>query len=108
MSEPAHIEVRITCASDAEASLIAGALVDEHLAACTHRARVTSVYEWRGVVEHDDEILVTAVTRADVLDAIVARVGELHSYELPAITAVALTGSPAYLAWVDERTRPPI
>ncbi len=97
--------MRITCGSPAEAGTIADALVEAHLVACAHLAPISSVYEWKRVVEHDDEVLITAATRVDRFDAIVETVRSLHSYELPAITAVPLDGSHDYLAWIDEQTR---
>ena len=100
-----HCEVKITCGSPDEAATIADALVEVRLVACAHLAPISSVYKWNDVVEHDDEVLLTAVTRVEHFDAIVDTVRSLHSYELPAITAVALAGSARYLAWVDARTR---
>lgn len=100
-----HCEVSITCGSRDEATTIADALVDARLIACAHLAPISSVYEWNNVVEHDDEVLLTAVTRVEHFETIVERVRSLHSYELPAITGVALAGSAEYLAWVDARTR---
>lgn len=100
----AHCQVSVTCGSRDEATTIADALVREHLVACAHLTPISSVYEWNQVVEHDDEILLTAVTRVDCFNAIVDTVRSLHSYELPAITGVALDGSAEYLAWIDAQT----
>jgi len=100
-----HCQVTITCGSRDEASTIADALVREHLVACAHLTPISSVYEWNQAVEHDDEVLLTAVTRVDRFDAVVDTVRSLHSYELPAVTGVALAGSTEYLAWVDAQTR---
>lgn len=99
-----HCEVRITCGSRDEAATIADALVEARLVACAHLAPISSVYEWKGVVEHDDEVLLTAVTRVEHFDAIVDKVRSLHSYELPAITGMALDGSAEYKAWIDAQT----
>lgn len=100
-----HCQVSITCRSRDEATTIADALVREHLVACAHLTPIASVYEWNEVVEHDEEVLLTAATRVDRFDAIVDRVLSLHSYELPAITGVALAGSTEYLAWVNAQVR---
>jgi periplasmic divalent cation tolerance protein len=100
-----HCEVRITCGSREEAATIADALVEAHLVACAHLSPISSVYEWNDVVEHADEVLLTAATRVERFDAIVAKVRELHSYELPAITGVALAGSSEYLTWINTQTR---
>lgn len=63
---------------------------------------IRSVYVWKGEVEHDEEVLVLLKTRADQFDAIAELVGSQHSYELPAITVLPMTGTGAYLDWVDE------
>lgn len=99
--ESVHLEVRITCGSVDEAERIADTLIGERLAACVHQAPVVSVYVWQGTVEHDEEVLLSAITRADRFSTLAARVQAMHSYELPAITAVAMTATPEYLAWVD-------
>ncbi len=77
----------------------------QRLVACAHLTTIACVYEWNDVVEHDEEILLTAVTRVDRFDDVVAAVRALHSYDLPAITGVALAGSSDYLAWVNAQTR---
>jgi periplasmic divalent cation tolerance protein len=101
-----HCEVSITCGTRDEATLIADALVEARLIACAHLTPISSVYEWNDTVHHDEEVQLTVVTRVDRFDAIVATVADLHSYELPAITAVGLDGSTEYLAWVDAQTQP--
>ena len=96
--------MNITCRSHDEAAAIADALVDARLVACAHLTPIASVYEWRSVVEHDDEVVLSAMTRVERFDAIADLVRSMHSYELPAITLVAMSGTAEYLAWVDDRT----
>jgi periplasmic divalent cation tolerance protein len=88
-----------------ETATIADALVEAHLVACAHLVSISSVYEWNDTVEPDDEVLLTAATRVDCFESIVVTVHSLHSYELPAVTTVALDGSSDYLAWIDGQTR---
>ena len=104
MASGEYCEVRITCGSADEAASIADALVANRLAACAHVAPISSVYEWQGVVERDAEVLVTAITRFERCDAAAEMVASMHSYDLPSITWVSISGSSAYLAWVDEQT----
>jgi periplasmic divalent cation tolerance protein len=106
MSErPGVVEVRITCGSAGEADAIAGDLVEARLAACVHVMPIRSTYRWRGAVEHDDEVLVTAMTTRDRYAELERLVLARHSYDLPAITAVAVVaGSADYLAWVVAET----
>ena len=82
---------------------IARVLVDEQLAACVNVcAPMTSVYRWKGVVEHDVERqLIIKTTRARV-DDVQNRLRQLHTYELPEFLVVPVAeGNPAYLKWVQ-------
>ena len=96
--------VLMTAGSQQEAEQIATALVREMLAACVNVIPgVTSVYRWEGTVQRDQEWLLVAKTRGDVLQALVQRVQALHSYDLPEILALPLVGgSDAYLRWLDR------
>lgn len=100
-----HVEIQVTCGSAEEADRIADALVDRRLAACVQQLPIRSTYRWDGAVQHDDEILLLVKTRAARFDAVAAAVRELHSYDVPAITAVPIVrGSDDYLAWIGAET----
>jgi periplasmic divalent cation tolerance protein len=100
-----HVEVQITCGSTAEADRIADALVAGRLAACVQQLPIRSTYRWEGEVQHDQEILLLVKTRAERFDEISTAVAELHSYDVPALTVVAIVaGSDDYLAWIDDET----
>ena len=101
MSE--HGEIQITCGSVAEASAIAHRLVEQRLAACVQSIPIDSVYEWGGAIHDDREVLLLVKTRADRFEEVARLVGELHSYELPAITMVPITGTHSYLDWIDRQ-----
>jgi periplasmic divalent cation tolerance protein len=95
---------------DAEAgAAIAGALVDERLAACVQQVGpITSRYRWEGRVEVAQEWLFVAKTTEDRVDAAIARVVELHPYETPEVLATpVVAGLGAYLEWNREQTAPP-
>lgn len=102
--------VYCTCPDAATAQRIADAVVGERLAACVNLLPgVTSVYRWQGKVEQANEVLLLIKTTADRLEALSARVRELHPYELPEVIAVEVrAGLPAYLDWVAAQTRAPI
>lgn len=91
-----------TCPDRATGQRIAEALVGEQLAACVNLLPgIHSVYRWHGAVEHADEVLLLAKTTRARMDALQARLLELHPYELPELLAVeAAGGLPAYLDWV--------
>jgi periplasmic divalent cation tolerance protein len=83
-------------------------LVEERLAACGHHiAAVRSVYRWDGAVHDEAEARVALHTRRSLVDAIVARAGELHPYDVPCVIALPLVGgNPDYLRWIAEETGP--
>ncbi|RPE75785.1 divalent-cation tolerance protein CutA [Vulcaniibacterium tengchongense] len=96
-----------TCPDPASADALAGALVEERLAACVSvLPGLRSTYRWQGAVERADEVLLLIKTTAEREDALVARLRELHPYELPeAIAVEAAGGLAAYLQWVAAQTR---
>ena len=100
MSE--FLVVYITTPPGEEAQRLAGALVQEKLAACVNRiAGVESTYTWEGRVERDTEDLLIVKTRADLFDRLKERVQALHGYDVPEIIAVPIVqGSESYLEWI--------
>ena len=105
MSE--RLVVLITTGSQEEADRIAQALVGEMLAACVNIVPgVTSVYRWEGAVQRDQEWLLVVKSRREVLEDLVQRVQALHSYDVPEVVALPLSGgSEAYLQWIDGEVR---
>jgi periplasmic divalent cation tolerance protein len=103
-SAPKTVLVLTTIGADADGPALARTLVGEHLAACVNVLPVmTSVYRWKGRVEQDREQQLVIKTTIDRVDALEARVRELHTYELPEFLVIAAEGgSAAYLAWVAE------
>ncbi|MCD7097887.1 divalent-cation tolerance protein CutA [Stenotrophomonas sp. MMGLT7] len=98
--------VLCTCPDAGSADAIARALVESRLAACVTRiAGAVSSYRWQGEVEQAEEVQLLVKTAHAPLQAVIARLQELHPYELPEIVAVqADAGLPAYLDWVRAET----
>jgi periplasmic divalent cation tolerance protein len=98
-----RLVVLMTAGSQEEADRIASELVAARLAACVNVVPgITSVYRWQGEVQRDQEWLLVAKTRREALDRLVARVREIHSYDVPEVVALPVVdGSEAYLRWVD-------
>ncbi len=88
----------------AEALHIGRLVVEEQLAACINvLAPCTSIYRWDGAVEQSDEIPALLKTTSEAADALIARLAELHSYDVPAIAAWPVAHVPAALAeWVAQ------
>jgi len=100
--------VLVTASSAEEASRIAQALVEEHLAACVNViAGLRSTYRWQGAVEHADEWLLVIKSARHLLPDLEVRVRALHSYTVPEVIALDVTGGAApYLRWLEEQVRP--
>ena len=105
---PDALVVLVTVGSESEAETIATALLDERLAACvTIGGPIRSLYRWQGRIADDREWQLVIKTRSDLFDALADRVRALHSYDVPEILGLPVTaGSPAYLEWLEEATRP--
>jgi len=81
--------------------------VQARLAACVQIQRVRSVYAWQGETRREPEWLLMAKTRAENYPAIESCILEHHSYEVPEVAMLPLSGgSAAYLAWIDEVSAP--
>lgn len=98
--------VYTTCPDTATARSIARTLVEERLAACGNVVPgLVSIFRWRGAIETEKECLLLLKTTAGRLDALAARLAELHPYEVPELLAVPVEhGASAYLRWVVEET----
>lgn len=93
----------LSTAGESEAPVIAKALVEEHLAACVNITGVTSVYRWKGDLCQDREQLLIIKTIRERVDAVISRIVALHSYELPEMIVLPITGGYLpYLEWLED------
>lgn len=99
-----HAVIFITVGSKDEGLTIARALVGERLVSCVNViCGVTSIYRWRGKVEEGSECLLMAKTEKSAVERVAERVRELHSYSIPEVVAIDVTGGlKEYLDWVSE------
>jgi periplasmic divalent cation tolerance protein len=98
------VSVYAVFAGEQEACRIAGIVVEEKLAACANvLGPCHSIYRWQGKVEVAAEAAALFKARADKAEALIARIAELHSYDVPAAVAWPISAAlPAYAAWVME------
>ncbi len=101
--------VYVTTESEAEALMIARAVVGERLAACANiLPSITAVYHWDGKVNEGGEAALLLKTRRALYDRLEARIRELHSYDNPCIVLWPIdAGSRDYLNWIDAETGAP-
>ncbi len=90
-----------------EAERIGRQVVDERLAACVNiLAPCHSIYRWQGAIETATEVPALFKTELSKADALIARVTDLHSYEVPALAVWPIERLPAnYGDWVESTLR---
>lgn len=94
--------VYITAPPDAAADL-ASQLVEERLAACVNRVRCRSTYRWEDEVHDDDEEVLLAKTTDEACDELMARVEELHPYDVPAVERFDVAdATDPFEEWLDS------
>lgn len=97
--------VYITAADEAEAKRISKVLAEERLAACVNIHPIFSIYRWEGKVEEAEETAVLVKTRIELVEQVIRRIKELHSYQVPDIVSWTIEkGNPEYLQWIQEST----
>lgn len=100
------VEVVTTGPADAMPGLVK-TLVQERLVACAQLVRIESVYWWDGEVQQDPETRAVLHTTSERVDAVEARIAELHPYDVPAVlTFPAAQVNEPYGQWVREETGP--
>ncbi len=95
-----------TTATEEEAAVLGRTLVEEGLAACANIIpQIRSIYRWKEEIWDERETLIIIKSREDLFEKIRSRIRELHSYEVPEITAVKVdNGDAAYLQWIEAVT----
>tara|TARA_R110002096_G_scaffold152507_1_gene315606 strand:+ start:393 stop:761 length:369 start_codon:yes stop_codon:yes gene_type:complete len=99
------VEIYMTAESEDVAVHMSTTLVKERLVACANiNTGTRSIYEWDGIIQLENEVTVVMKTITAHVDQIVARVKEMHSYQVPCITVTDIMhGNPEYLEWVYKQ-----
>jgi periplasmic divalent cation tolerance protein len=97
--------VYITVGDETEAGKIGRILVQEKLAACINYFPIHSIYRWKGNIEEAGEVAIIAKTRRELVDRVIARIKQIHSYEVPCVVSwIIENGNPDYLDWIKDST----
>ena len=90
-----------------EAARIGRIAVEERLAACVNiLGPCRSIYRWQGKIEEAEEVPALFKTRADKAEALIARIAELHGYDVPAAVVWPVADAfDDYAEWVKDETR---
>ena len=106
MSDTDVVAVFVTTSGKESALALARQVVEESLCACGNVIpNVTSVFRWNEKVNVEEEVLLILKTSAVKAPALIARVAELHTYEVPEVLSFRVEdGFGPYLDWVRECT----
>jgi periplasmic divalent cation tolerance protein len=98
------IAVLVTASDENEARRLAALLIEQKKAACVNIIPiVSSLYRWQGKIETGSESLMVIKSKSSLLDDIITLVKANHSYEVPEIIALPVSGgSPEYLGWLED------
>lgn len=97
--------IYITANDRAEAVSIGRSLVEERLIACANVLdKATSIYRWKGAIEEDSEAILICKTLPSLVDQVIERVKQLHSYDCPCVVSWPIEkGSAEYLDWLADQ-----
>ncbi|MEK6843071.1 MAG: divalent-cation tolerance protein CutA [Candidatus Micrarchaeota archaeon] len=100
------LEICVLSGSMREAKKIAETLVKEKLAACANISECNSTYFWKGKMEKHTEWQISLTSMPQLFAEAEKRIKELHTYELPAITAIPIAkANESYAKWVVENVK---
>ena len=94
--------VYMTAGSREEADAISRELVGAKLTACVNiLSGMNSVYMWQNELQSDVEVVMIAKTTEEKVEALIARVKAMHSYDCPCILQLPVTGGhQPFLDWI--------
>ena len=97
--------VYMTAGDRIEARKIGKALIEMKLAACVNIIdSMTSLYEWKGQIQEDQETVLIAKTTIEKIAALKQKVAEIHSYECPCILTFTVSdGHEPFMRWIEAQ-----
>ena len=97
----------MTCGSLDEARKIGEMLLEKNLAACVNILEgMHSLYRWNGAMQEDQETVLIAKTRHELVNELTEAVQSIHSYDCPCIIELPIQqGNPEFLQWIISETK---
>ncbi|OBQ57498.1 divalent-cation tolerance protein CutA [Halodesulfovibrio spirochaetisodalis] len=99
--------VYMTVPTQEEARAIGKELVSQKLAACINIfPAIESIFRWENEVQSAHEVVLIAKTSEAKVTALTQAAKNLHSYDVPCILSLPITGgNPEFLSWIENETR---
>ena len=106
--ESRYFIVFTTAPDREEAENLAEGILDNRLAACVQMADIRSFFLWEGAMQKESEVALYIKTTEARYSDLEAYIQEYHSYDVPEIIKLPVTGGlPCYLNWLDSTTATP-
>ncbi len=104
MRDKMYSIVYITASGVEEAEKIAIILLEEKIIACANIIPLMqSIYWWEGDLEEDYESVLLVKTKSKLVDKVIDRVKEIHSYKTPCALEIKIKkGSKEYFYWMEN------
>lgn len=96
------VVVLCTCPTIEEAKALAHMLLERQLIACANVVNsVQSIYQWKGSICDDSEVLMVMKSTEAQADTVIETVASAHSYDVPEVLVLPVSaGYAPYLAWI--------
>ncbi len=95
-----------TCSAERAEGLATQLLEERWVGCCNLLPGARSLYWWEGELCRDEEVVMLMETTAEQSEAAVARLAELHPYDVPKIVVLDPEScAPPYLDWLRSVTR---
>lgn len=107
-SSGTHSVAYVTVPNEEVAKDIARGLISRKLAACVNIIpKITSIYEWKGDVNEDTELLLMIKTRTSIINELIHFVRSNHPYEVCEVISLPIqNGNEPYLKWISDMVPP--
>lgn len=94
----------VTTDNQKSAKKIAKILLKEKLIACANiLPKMTSIYRWKGKLEESHECVLILKSNKKNSKKIIARVKQLHTYEVPCVLSLSIEdGNQDYIHWLES------
>jgi periplasmic divalent cation tolerance protein len=100
------IQVITTVDKEEKANEIAGALLNQRLAACVQIFPIASSFWWKEKIENVEEWMCLAKAQYKDFGKIEKVIHAIHPYDVPEIIALPIVkGSKTYLKWLKKETK---